>query len=304
MEVLRQLSESVSFSPPDDSDDAQPNALRGAEAITRICEWWEREGRAVHRDKYLQALFPQGRLPDVRRDAGGRYSRDAWMKLFTLGALQRIGRVRDAQNRGFVELLEEKGWWAVISAPDPRSNSAEWMRILEEFADSHIDDEIFSLWMDSFPRLFRLARWLDQYVELFISIDRRTGDEMRSLLTPQADAVLQGGGVSAPSVNRTLRMGQHLVIREMLRADVLRARTGHAYAYMPSAAVRNFLTELDLLGDFNTSDGIYAALRDAVGDRFAIFGGDFDIPLRILAWNSGLAWDLLRIDLTLEDDLD
>lgn len=304
-EVLRQLSESVSFTQPvPDQPPPEPERLRGADAVQRIHDWWEAEGRRGNRDQYLQTLYPYGRAPMLARDSSGRIDREGWMTLLSLGVLQSIGRVRDQQNRSFLELLHDRGWWTVIATSNPRDNASAWLDILEHFADGHVDDESFSLWMDCFPRLFRLARWLDEYVEILESIDRRTPREMQSLLTPMADAALQGGGISAPAINRTLRMGQHLVIRELLRLGTLGSATAVPHAYMPSAAVREFVSELELGGDSNTSTGIYEALAGVVGTRTATFGGDFDIPLRVLARDRGLAWALLRVELVVEEDFD
>lgn len=303
-EVLRQLIQTVYFSPPDAGEPPppEPDQIRGPEAVQRIHTWWRDEGRARYREKYLKQLYPGGLSPDLSRNEQGRFDRDAWMKLFALGVFQSLGRVRDFQNRHFLELLDAKRWWRIIAHVDPRDGAKEWLSILEEFAEGHIDDEEFGFWMDCFPRFFRLARWLDAYVELFESIDRRDPTEMSMLLTPLADAALQGGGIVAPALNRTLRMGRHLVIREMLRLGAIRSPTAFPYAYMPSRAVSQFVTELGLGNDVDTSIGIYQALADAIGEDLATFEGDFDIPLRILASEKNEAWQLLRIDVAMEDN--
>lgn len=303
-EVLRQLIQTVYFSPPDTGEPPppEPDQIRGPEAVQRIYNWWRDEGRSRYREKYLKQLYPGGMSPDLSRNEQGRFDRDAWMKLFALGVFQSLGRVRDFQNRHFLELLDAKRWWRIIAHVDPRDGAKEWLSILEEFAEGHIDDEEFGFWMDCFPRFFRLARWLDAYVELFESIDRRDPTEMSMLLTPLADAALQGGGIVAPALNRTLRMGRHLVIREMLRLGAIRSPTAFPYAYMPSRAVSQFVTELGLGNDADTSIGIYQALADAIGEDLATFEGDFDIPLRILASEKNEAWQLLRIDVPMEDN--
>ena len=97
-------------------------------------------------------------------------------------------------------------------------------------------------------------------------------------------------------------MGRHLVIREMLRLGAIRSPTAFPYAYMPSRAVSQFVTELGIGNDVDTSIGIYQALADAIGEDLATFEGDFDIPLRILASEKNEAWQLLRIDVAMEDN--
>ncbi len=303
-EVLRQLTQTVYFSPPDIDlpPPPEPDQIRGPEAVQRIHTWWRDEGRARYRDKYLNQLYPGGLSPDLSRNEQGLFDRDAWMKLFALGVFQSLGRVRDVQNRNFLELLDARGWWRIIAHVDPRDGANDWLSILEDFAEGHIDDEEFGFWMDCFPRFFRLARWLNAYVELFESIDRRNATEMSMLLTPLADATMQGGGIAAPALNRTLRMGRHLVIREMLRLGAIRSSTAVPYAYMPSRAVCQFITELGLGGDVDTSIDIYRVIAGAIGEDLATFDGDYDIPLRVLASEKIEAWQLLRIDVVPEDD--
>ena len=125
---------------------------------------------------------------------------------------------------------------------------------------------------------------------------------MALLLTPLADATLQGGGVSAPALNRTLRMGRHLVIRELLRLGIIRSAIAFPYAFMPSRGVCQLVSSLALGGDANSSAGIYQSLANILGEEAATFEGDFDIPLRILAYDPSEARRLLGVEILMEDN--
>ena len=71
---------------------------------------------------------------------------------------------------------------------------------------------------------------------------------------------------------------------------------------MPSRAVCQFITELGLGGDVDTSIDIYRVIAGEIGEDLATFDGDYDIPLRVLASEKIEAWQLLRIDVVPEDD--
>jgi hypothetical protein len=106
------------------------------------------------------------------------------MTVFSLGLMRRIGRVTDAQNKGFLEYLHSRGWWATICEASPDLNAEGWMGILREYGEIQDDSPLFEQWMDLFPRLYRVARWLDVYVHIFSTVDLRDPARPRSLLAP------------------------------------------------------------------------------------------------------------------------
>lgn len=65
---------------------------------------------------------------------------------------------------------------------------------------------------------------MDDDVEFILSIDRFAEPfRLESVLTPKAHRHYQGGGIDTPALNRTLNLGGHLVIRELLRHRVIRS---------------------------------------------------------------------------------
>jgi len=297
-EVLRLLSLTITYQLlPVPS----PALLFEEAALERLHQWWDWEGRDKYLDSYLSALYPGGEAPDLSRNYRGDFGRSDWMTLLALGAFQRLGRVRDSQNRGFVEMLQTKGWWRVFADVPPQDDPAAWIGVLEANAEGQIEDQVFELWMESFPSLFRLARWLPDYVELFESLSHQPPGPL--LLTPIANSAFQGGGISAPPINRTLRMGQHLVIRELLRLKVITDAHAVAYAYTPSRQVIRLLAMLHVDIPPENATGIFGALKSALGAERATFKGDYDIPLRILASREGLALEVFGIDIQVEDAL-
>lgn len=155
------------------------------------------------------------------------------------------------------------------------------MKVLQEYGEKQIDSEEYGLWMDNFARLYRVARWLDVYVHVFRTIDQRSGSEFASLLSPGVDPIFQGDEESsAPSLERSLKNGQHLVIRELLRTGTLCSDHAQRRAFIPSWSVRQFFVDLGF-DEPQSSEEIYHIISDAIDDP--TFGGDYDIPLRIVA---------------------
>ena len=247
--------------------------------------WWL-EHRQKYLPKYERRLWPQ--RVDKSRLAGDSMDRATWMTLFSLGVFRRFGRVRDEQNRGFLDFLHSRGWWATISEVHPDNGAEQWMGILREYAETNQVTGEFEQWMDSFPRLYRLARWCDDYAELFRGLQFRDKPDAKRLLTPATDASLSGSGFDAPTIHRTLRIGHNLVVRELLRTGVLNSEIAQSMAFMPGRAVMDFLQQMGHT-DLHSSQDIHALLVDELGGvEQACFGGDYDIPLILLAGDDNL----------------
>lgn len=276
--LLARLGLSAADYPEYDEEPDSPDTRLNLPTIHR---WW-----MAHRDQYLpkydQALWPQ-RIDRNKLADDEMIDRETWMTLFSLGVFRRFGRVRDEQNRAFLDFLHTRGWWATISEIHPDHGAEQWINILREYAESNQVTGEFEQWIDSFPRLYRLARWCDDYVELFRGLQFRDQREARHLLTPASDASLSGSGFDAPTIHRTLRIGHNLVIRELLRTGVLGSHVAQSMAFMPGRAVLELLQRMGHAG-LESSQDIHATLVDELGNLdLASFGGDYDIPLILLA---------------------
>lgn len=286
-EVQRQLIEFERIAQPE-----APPAEVPTGSIEQLYEWWVNEGIGEPLKRYLKYLYPHGRSLSLHRSACGEFSRKDWMTLFTLGILRSLGRTTNQQHKGFIEMLDEKGWWRVLTQIRPQDDPHSWLQILEDYASEQTEDESFSLWMGCFPRLYRLARWLPDYVEMFESINRSAEADMLLILTPKANPAFQGGGIDAPPINRTLRFGQHFVIRELLRTGVVNNPKAIPYAYMPSRGVITLLNRLGIHAE--TAPEMFWGLAAELGEVRARFKDYYDIPLRIVAYSDELQWRIFR----------
>ena len=272
----------------DAAGEAEPEIFPDLHAIHT---WWmsERHVRLTGYDKHLlPAFFDRTEL------MSNPYDRQSWMTIFSLGLMRRIGRVTDAQNKGFLEFLNSRGWWATICGASPELDAEGWMGILREYGDIQDDSTLFEQWMDLFPRLYRIARWLDIYVHIFSTVDLRKPDQTKGLLAPSADASLNGSGINAPSMRGMLRLGQHLIIRELLRSGLLGGSVATALAYMPTDSLCGMLEGLGYERPI-TSQDIHRLLVDELGEEAARFGGAYDIPLQLLAADADLRARVLAL---------
>jgi hypothetical protein len=259
--------------------------------LASIHGWWSENG-AKWLAKFDRRFWPSGVDRDALKEEGP-YNRTAWMTLFSLGLFRRYGRVNDQQHRGFLDFLGGKGWWETICKVHPDAGAEAWMDILRAYGEGQQTDSLFELWMDSFPRLYRIARWLDIYVHLFQTLDRRDSRLAKFLLSPSSDPSLSGSGIEAPTLSGMLRLGQHLVIRELLRLEVLSSDVSRELAFTPRSAVLELMAQLGHT-NLDSSSDIYRVLVQELGEEEACFLGAYDIPLQLVATDSDARRDAER----------
>jgi hypothetical protein len=111
------------------------------------------------------------------------------------------------------------------------------------------------------------------------------------------DPALQGGGWGAPPIDRTMKMGVHLVCRELLRNKVIENPHAHRLAYMPAKRVIGLFEAIGIDLHQPSSEEIWKKLNEVLGSVDATFGGDFDIPLLVLAEDKKLLWEVCNAEI-------
>ena len=262
-------------------------------ALERLYEWWSSEG--AHRAReHRNRLYPQDfrSLDRMRDPETGRFDRSSWFMLLALGSFQGIGRTREEQHRGFIQYCQERDWWRTFTDIDPKQEPERWMDIIEEYAEAQHDDEEWMQWLGQFPKLYRLRRWLGDYVDLFLSMDRfEEPFTLNTILAPRSNPHFQGGGVDAPPLTRTLKAGAPLVVRELLYHGAIENALAIPHAYAPIERIRHFFEAFRV--DVSTSEDIHETLKNHLGEERAAFCGDYDIPLRIISSDASLRARLL-----------
>ena len=268
---------------PSPAPDGPISPIRDLRAtLEDLYDRWSR-GQDQRAAAYRGCLYPWPLNCGTGQETGRVELDDpSWFLLLALGSFQGMGRTREEQHRNFIRGCRERGWWEVFTESDPQEEPERWMNIIEEYAEAQHDDEEWAQWLAQFPKLYRLRRWLDDYETLFLSIDRiRERLPLDTILAPRTNPILQGGGIDAPPLTRTLKVGSHLVIRELLRHGVLQNPLAVPHAYAPIGRVREFFGAFGL--SIETSEGIHQLLTEHLGAERATFGGDYDIPLRIVS---------------------
>lgn len=269
-----------------------PPLIELEKALANIHDWWVCEGK-VRAENYYAAFYPAMEIDLQINLETGRFDHSSWLILFSLGAFQNIGRTQDAQHRGFIQYCQQKGWWQIFATTDPKEHPDEWMDIIEEYAEGQHNDEQWTLWIAQFPKLYKLRRWMDDYVELFLSIDRFAEPFLfQDVLTPRANHHYQGGGIDTPALNRTLKLGGHLVVRELLRHGIISSQLAIPHAYAPIDRIQRLFDQFNI--PIDSSQKIYELLCKHLGEAQATFNGYYDIPLRIVAGDQELQNSLFR----------
>ena len=281
------------FYPPGINDDPFPNVSLDV-ALTRLYEWWEKEG-CVQVAEYRKRIFPDF-FPKLNLDLDPEtFQPDlpSWFLLLALGSFQSIGRTIEEQHSNFVRLCQEKNWWQILTECDPRKQPERWMGIIEEYAGEQIEDEKWIQWLMQFPKIYRLRRWLGDYIELFLSIERFEEPFSRdAILAPRSNPYFQGGSIDAPPLTRTLKVGFPFVVRELLFRKVIKNSHAVPHAYAPIERIRRFFSEYD--EEIETSEDIYQSLTEHLDKEKAKFNGAYDIPLRIVSSNADLRAEILQ----------
>lgn len=266
------------------------NLLYGKDTQTvlaKIYAWWLKE-KDSYLKEYEKNLYPQTFTCHFEEDEFGQRDRKSWLTLFMLAHFHTLGRQRSVQHKGFIDMCEQQGWWKIFADKAPETKSDKWMGVLEEYIEDQVDDEEYRQWMNRFLVIYKFARYMDDYQEAFLSIDRTPDfSQLSTILKPKTNPNFQGGGISAPPIEKTLGIGACFVVRELRRKEILVAPQVVPFCYLPVGRVRNLCSALgcrDIEGSGipNHSPNIYQFLCTHLGEDHADFLNCYDIPLQIV----------------------
>lgn len=266
--------------------------------LNAIYEWWNSH-QVDHLQEYENSVYPRNIQLNLEEDEAGRIDRESWLTLFCLAHFQTMGRQRDLQHRGFIETCINRGWWSTFARSKPENRSDEWMNILEEYIGEQVDSSDFEVWMNRFPVIYKFSRWLDEYYEAFLSINRMEKISSLSLiLSTRASDTYQGGGLSAPPIEKSLSLGACFVIRELKRKSVLNGNQVDRYCFLPNGRMRELFEGLGCRGlevghHAENSKTIHQFLCKYLGEERAKFSGAYDVPLQIFTENQDVRSSIL-----------
>ena len=269
------------------------------EILQRMHSWWT-STKETHLADYERRTYPEGVPLYLGEDDVGRIDRKSWLILFSLAHFHTIGRQRGVQHKGFIEKCLQRGWWDIFSKENPEARSDEWMGVLEEYIDEQVELSEYEIWMNRFPAIYKFSRWLEDYKEAFLSIERTQSlSGITGILKTRVNADFQGGGVSAPPIEKSLGIGACFTIRELQRKQIINGSQSVPFCYVPVKRTREFCEKIGCR-DFSENGGIenskviHRFLCSNLGDTHAEFSNCYDIPLQVVAENEEVLWMILN----------
>lgn len=240
--------------------------------------------RAEVSSAYHQRWYPQKwGLPGVigaalRGEGSTDEEHEAWMVLFVLGTVQRLGRTQPMQHRGFIEELQSstlarggQSWWEALFGRNADAES--WFACLEEWAHRRNYGSVtFEHWFTLLPELFAAWRWAGEYQELLVKLDRRESLPP-GFMASRTDPFHQLGGVNAPALP-AFRVSW--AVRELLRLGVLRHTKPLSKHCIPFS--RKLESIMELLGQ-RPLESSWQCLARLVGEDRAQMHGLYDVAL-------------------------
>jgi hypothetical protein len=215
--------------------------------LAAIHTWWKAVGANL-RASYSRRAYPEFFSPSQLCESGDR---TAWFTMFSMACFQSIGRAQDEQHRAFLEQGWREGWWREIAESRPPGDVQSWLNRLEGWSAAEQFDQEFLLWRRAFVDLYTIARWLNEYIELFRKLPRIIGDRgkisLNDVLRPSYSPVVMPLGLDAAPIIRSIGIGANWMIREFLRSNVYESRDEGLmapYCWAPSQRVRALLNEL------------------------------------------------------------
>ncbi len=262
--------------------------------LPEIWEWWYVE-RESHISKYERQTYPDGipRISTPQFDPKLQQDRERWLALFLLGSFYTMGRTIPGQHRNFLQLCSDRGWFPVFSAPDRRPN--QWIDVLDEYLGEQVDKSEYYQWVKQYVSIYQLARWLREYVESFLAVDRYQKQfALDQILNLRISESQQFGGSNAPPIARTLGIGACFVMRELVRQRVLESPFAFEHCYVPSGRIRELFISLGCntvgyeQGSVQDSITIHRFLVEHLGEKKATFDLSFDLPFLTICdgWGS------------------
>ncbi len=275
-----------------------------SEAVFKaIAVWWKTNRDALVKE-HDRRVYPAGSMPEIKIDAtpadlrNDRRIRCEWLTLMIRGQLFRLG-YRDVQHRRFLnEFLESQIWSLMLDGLD---EPVAWFEAFDHHLDRSPENQSYFHWMNQILAYYQLARWLPPYVIAYQGITRPeanlddlgTIDDIANLRSSHIFG--RSTGLDAPPCRKTLGLGAHFVLREVLRSrraqtkDYVAQRTLAAMSFVPSAGVRNLFRVITGNPTFDArtnSDGCAKAMFESAAKYVEdpSFDHCFDIPFRMLMW--------------------
>jgi hypothetical protein len=286
--LLAMMSQLPPYQPPPLAPPLPP-PVDPASFLGAIHDWWMAE-RVTEIPRYRDSLYPQ----DFDFDLLRTNDPTAWFTMFALAVFHTLGRTQEEQAQGFIRRAEADGWWAQLAHLAASADQQAWIDRLDEWSDPLAGDQFFVSWRRCLVDLYAIARFLPEFIRIVLSLPaiiHAEGDvSLRGLARPSQSAIVAAMGINAATIDKSLGMGVNWLIRELVRNGIYAAADRpllHRYCWGASRRVRRLLRCADVRigppGDMDLSGAEFDEIVAAMGMPDALFGGDYDLPLQLIA---------------------
>lgn len=259
--------------------------------LDRLHTWWGQNSKKLC-GTYDLETYPANSRPDRLHDKDYHNDAEGWFTFFAQAVFRNIEWGNTTASRNFIKDARSKGWWGEMAHISQVHSYKPWTDRLDELASIDGKAEDYRRWRRALGELYVVARWLPEYVDVFMDLPRfvhRDGEiSLEDHWWPSASASHQKRGTEGASLIRVLGTGANWMIREGVRANIWGDLSGymHGYGWANSAAMRRFATRvgwthLDGLVGMDASRDIFAEFETVLRER-ASFGGALDLPVQLL----------------------
>ena len=259
--------------------------------LERVHSWWGRKSKELC-STYGLETYPPNSKPERLRDKHFDDDPEGWFTFFAQGVFRSIEWGNATASRNFIKDARSAGWWGEMACISQVHSYKPWTDRLDELASINGKAEDYRRWRRALGELYVVARWLPDYVDVYLNLPRFVQRDGKISLVdhwwPSASPSHQRRGTEGASLIRALGTGANWMIREGVRAGIWGDLGGymHGYGWANSAAMGRFAerigwTNLLDLGGMDASREIYSEFQAVLRER-ASFGGALDLPIQLL----------------------
>lgn len=257
--------------------------------LENIYKWWEGENDR-YISKYESKTYPQGVFPKISPDDDlkDQKLREQWMILYVSAATYPLGWSGPEKYSRFIAECQTSGWWKTFSSINPNENSQDWINLLEHYFNNKVDKMPYLHWLSRYPVIYLLDRYLEQYVNVFYSINSQHSEfDLRSFINTKTNPIFEGT-INVPPLSKVLGIGANFIVRELVRKNIITNQLAYRHCFLAPRRVRDIFIEklgceLENKAKLSNSITIYKFLTQHLGAEKVTFNRTFDLPFITIA---------------------
>ena len=264
------------------------NSYIPTKTIQQLYDEWHAksdEDRKSAAERYYSNLLPTSVDFDRFVSSEEELSDSDWFIIFLLAVYQSRPFCRDLNNKNFLnqlDALDKTGHLLEkLGSHKPSKYPQVWIDVILDFLDGKTYDQEYFSWFNEFPKMVEMAEFKDVYMQVLHDLNKLPEKDKHSILTPETLNEYSGSSIrKAPTIDRTVRIGFSLIIRELIRkGELLPDPKIEKFAFMPKSKCIKFI--LGSVGNPHAteSEDLYRQIVREIGPEKARFDGYYDIPL-------------------------